>query len=806
MDEWPGIPLKFLGKSPPTRAFRLLFKTNFRATIQVFFFGEELEDQTLQENVESFLKLIFSMVNRNDFENRLLKVKNELYSLLQRDDLNLKPAELIAFACPIISNFFNAERTTFFVYNEKDSKLQSIHAQGPTPLKIELKVGEGLVGACFQSLQSFYTNMPYAKREFQKKYDRESGFVTRSSLVAPLYNGSTPFGVLQVLNRNGGFTPENLAEIEIIAKTLTGHLNFYQFTRGEDSAKSELESLLQTIPEVLYRLDLDGNFGFISQEVLKWGYFREELIGKHFSHIIHPDDIDRVSRDKVLPIYAGKVTGQKGAPGLFDERRSGKRGTKRVYLRIIPGPHINYKEIYPGLHRHEEEVFHAEVNASGFWEKDPSGQSYFAGTMGLITDVTERFFAEKRLKSTQNDLIRAERFAGLGTLSAGIAHDFNNILAAISLSADVSMMLMHESNPQDRLKETLSTIGEYVEKASDLTSRLLVLGSSNISKVGPAKMIDIVQDATQIIKNQLETKGISLNQRIEPNLPICLLDHGQLRDALINLITNSMHSIMEKMAQKELPSSSRYIRIETRKNDQELFLIVEDNGTGIDPKILPRIFDPLFTTKNRDSRKGTGLGLSMVYSVVQSHGGSIHVDSKHSSEKKTEENTSGTVITIRLPIQEVEEAEEDIGIGELPLEVSKQSLIYVVDDEQALLELTVLILNGAGFTNIKTFTNGMEALEELLTEENPPLVILTDVVMPPLDGLGLCKETAKVNLNHPPKFIVMSGRLSDEVEAQFRKLGVIHFLKKPCTKNDILNRLSIVLREQDVEINQKRNL
>ena len=377
--------------------------------------------------------------------------------------------------------------------------------------------------------------------------------------------------------------------------------------------------------------------------------------------------------------------------------------------------------------------------------------------------------------------------------------DFNNILAAISLSADVSMMLMHETNPQDQLKETLNKIGEYVEKASDLTSRLLALGSTNVSKIGPTKMIDIVQDATQIIRNQLETKGISLYQAIDPNLPTCLLDHGQLRDALINLITNSMHSILEKMSTKGLTSSPRYIKVEARNNNEELVLIVEDNGTGIESKILPRIFDPFFTTKNRDSRKGTGLGLSMVYSVVQSHGGSIHVDSRTTSKGAKDQNQTGTIITIRLPIQEAEEIPKDPASGDLSSKVPKKSWIYVVDDEPAILELTVLILNGAGFTNVKTFTNGTEALEELFREKIPPRVILTDVVMPPLDGLGLCRESAKANLLNPPKFIVMSGRLSEDVEREFRKLGVTHFLKKPCTKNDILNRLSIVLREQRIE-------
>ncbi|MBT3784493.1 GAF domain-containing protein, partial [bacterium] len=446
-------------------------------------------------------------MSKSTSESRLLEIQNELNLLLQQDQEALEPVDLIARSCPIISRFFNAERTTFFVYDEKEGRLQSIYAEGPTPLKIILSLGEGLVGACFSSLKSSYTNTPYSKQDFQKKYDRRTGFKTHSSLVTPLYMGERPFGVLQVLNREDGFNGDNLKEVESVAKTLTSHLNFYQFIRGGAAARSELESLLQTIPEVLYRLDQDGNFGFLSQEVLKWGYFREELMGQHFSIILHPEDAPRVSRESVLPLYAGKITGQQGAPGLFDERRSGKRGSKRLRIRILPGPHINYEELFPGVREEEDKAFFVEVNASGFWEKDPSGQAYFAGTMGIITDVTERHFAEQRLKATQQELIQAERFAGLGTLSAGIAHDFNNILAAIGLSADVSRALLKEGQVGDQLDDTIKTIAEYVKKAADLTSRLLALGRSNISKVESSNISDIIQDATGVILNQLENKG-----------------------------------------------------------------------------------------------------------------------------------------------------------------------------------------------------------------------------------------------------------------------------------------------------------
>ena len=163
-----------------------------------------------------------------------------------------------------------------------------------------------------------------------------------------------------------------------------------------------------------------------------------------------------------------------------------------------------------------------------------------------------------------------------------------------------------------------------------------------------------------IMKHQLETRGIDVNVQILGTIPKCLLDRGQLRDALINLTANSMHAMEEEISQNTESDFQMRFSIIVKQTDNHIVINVLDTGTGIDKNILPRIFDPFFTTKNRDYRKGTGLGLAMVFSVVKSHEGRIEVqtatrgDLSRGDYQNNEQKilSIGTKISIYIPIRE----------------------------------------------------------------------------------------------------------------------------------------------------------
>ncbi|MBF0217479.1 MAG: diguanylate cyclase [Candidatus Omnitrophica bacterium] len=158
----------------------------------------------------------------------------------------------------------------------------------------------------------------------------------------------------------------------------------------------KFKQLMEHIPDVLYELDREGRFTYISEGIRFMGYKAEDLEGKHFSVMIHPDDIERVDGYFVLPRFKGKETGDETAPKLFNERRSGDRMTKNLEVRIIP----------KNAQGSGEDCFYVEVHSAGVWDKAPNkdAKEYF-GAVGIFRDITRRLRLEEHLKSTGKELM-----------------------------------------------------------------------------------------------------------------------------------------------------------------------------------------------------------------------------------------------------------------------------------------------------------------------------------------------------------------------------------------------------------------
>lgn len=165
-------------------------------------------------------------------------------------------------------------------------------------------------------------------------------------------------------------------------------------------SEEKYRTLVTAIPDIMYQIDADGRFTFINDSVRVLGYEPEELIGRHFSVLIHSNDIERVSRSFVLPIYARKITGDENSPKLFDERRSGKRGTKGLEVRLVPKR--NQDDAADCVKHVGLIIIYGEVSASGDYESN--GTRKFIGTVGLIHDITERKLADVELRRQQREL------------------------------------------------------------------------------------------------------------------------------------------------------------------------------------------------------------------------------------------------------------------------------------------------------------------------------------------------------------------------------------------------------------------
>ena len=196
---------------------------------------------------------------------------------------------------------------------------------------------------------------------------------------------------------------------------------------SKTSIERKYRTLLEIIPDMVYRLDENGNFTFVNSGVKDLGYDPGELIGRHFSVILHPDDVARVSRSVVLEKIRGQVTGDAGAPKLFDERRSGNRMTKWLEVRLIPKawqPEFNGEKCIIG-----SIISVGEVSATGIYgPSQRTKESAFLGTVGIIRDITQRKRADEERKKLEQQYLQAQRLEAIGLLAGGLAHDSGKIL------------------------------------------------------------------------------------------------------------------------------------------------------------------------------------------------------------------------------------------------------------------------------------------------------------------------------------------------------------------------------------------
>jgi PAS domain S-box-containing protein len=389
----------------------------------------------------------------------------------------------------------------------------------------------------------------------------------------------------------------------------------------------------------------------------------------------------------------------------------------------------------------------------------------------INTDITEK----KRL---EEQFLRAQRLESLGTLAGGIAHDINNILSPILMA----IQLLEMKIPDEPGRRMLKVLQTNAERGGNLVRQILEFARG---VEGERMILQPAHLVRQIVKVTEETfpKSIAIRYMIPESLWAIRADPTQIHQVLMNLLVNARDamprggtitveaenvSIDEHYARMKLDAkASCYIRITIR-----------DSGTGIPAKIMDRVFDPFFTTK--EEGKGTGLGLATVLTIVKGHGGFINL---HSEEGK------GTEFKVYLPVVEsttIKEAEEvspelSMGHGEL---------ILVADDESAVREITRDTLERFGY-KVLTADDGTEAIALFAQHREEIRVVLTDVMMPYMDGPATIRAIR--TLSPEVKIIVSSGLKANSKATEAANEGANSFLSKPYTADKLLNAVAEVL-------------
>jgi PAS domain S-box-containing protein len=396
----------------------------------------------------------------------------------------------------------------------------------------------------------------------------------------------------------------------------------------------------------------------------------------------------------------------------------------------------------------------------------------------INSDITEK----KRIEA---QFMRAQRMESIGTLSSGIAHDLNNILTPIMMSIDV-LRATPDTPPTHKI---LKTIELSARRGADIVRQVLSFARGLEGDRLEIQPKHILKDLENIIKDTFP-KNISLEFVVSLDTWTVLGDPTQLHQILLNLCVNARDamptggkltvSIENRMLDEQYAEDQQYAATHIQaKAGPYVKIGVTDSGSGIRPELLNKIFEPFFTTKELD--KGTGLGLSTVMAIVKSHDGIINVYS---------EPGAGTTFNVYIPAMTSYCKDASIAGEEVRMPRGKGETILVVDDEASIVTITSETLQAFGY-RVLTAINGADAIAIYAEHKKDIALVLTDMMMPVMDGLATIHALTRMNPN--VRIIAASGLAANSVMTKVSGDGVKNFLTKPYTAGTLLRSVRMAI-------------
>jgi PAS domain S-box-containing protein len=558
----------------------------------------------------------------------------------------------------------------------------------------------------------------------------------QSVICVPIVYEQEALGILAVDNIKSK-TPLRQSDVNLLigvaSQLATSIMNARSFVKLQQS-ENKYRELVETANSIILRIETEGRITFSNEFSQRlFGYTENEMLGKNAEQIILP--AGRANRQG----FEALVTSLQKNPNrpMVNENETERRNGEKIWIAWTYQPIFTEKGLFKEI-------------------------------LCIGNDITELKLADLEKKDLQAQLQRAQKMEAIGTLAGGVAHDLNNILSGIVSYPELLLMEIDESSP---LRKPILTIQKSGEKAAAIVQDLLTLARRGVAATEVVNLNSIVSEyllSPEHEKLQIDHPDVKVKRHLEANLLNILGSPVHLSKTVMNLVSNAAEAMLD--------GGKIIIRSENRHEDKKknafdeigrgdyVVLTVEDNGIGMAPEDIERIFEPFYTKKSM-GRSGTGLGMAVVWGTVKDHRGYIDINSKEGK---------GTAITLYFPVTR-QELIKDADLVSLEEIKGQGESVLVVDDVREQRQIASEMLEKLGY-NVTTVASG-EAAVNHMRHHSADLMVLDMIMDPGIDGLETYKQITAI---HPgQKTIIASGYSESERVKAAQKMGAGPYIKKP---------------------------